>query len=288
MTMLSKDRVHKYHQDGYLFLEDYYSLEDVELLRPHLSKALSERGARTVLETKKQSIRSVYGVHQNSHAFSKFSRHCKLTELARELLGGDVYIYQSKLNVKAPFDGDRWDWHQDYIYWQREDGMPTPQVLTAMVFLDAVTEFNGPLMMAPGSHREGVLPCEMFDGTPAGYENSPSWIANLTATIKYTLDRDVIANVVKTNGLVAPKGRPGSTLFMHGNTVHASQANISPFPRTMLLITYNRVDNAPKAEMLRRPEFLASRDTRPIQPLNDDLSVLLADSECRSLEVLDG
>lgn len=266
----------QYQRDGYLFLPDYYSLDEVARLREPVNQALAVGGVRTVAEANKQAVRSIYGVHQHSPVFSQLSRHRKLAALAEELLAGQSYIYQSKLNFKAAFEGDRWDWHQDFIFWQLEDGMPAPKVLTAMVFLDDVTEFNGPLMLIPGSHREGVLPSATYEGKPQGYEDDQAWIANLTAQLKYSVHRDALARLVEKNGLVAPKGRAGSVLFFHGNLVHASQQNMSPFPRTILLLTYNRVDNAPKLESLRRPDFLVSRDTRPVQIISDELSILLA------------
>jgi ectoine hydroxylase len=40
-----------------------------------------------------------------------------------------VYIYQFKINVKAAFGGDVWQWHQDYIFWRNEDGMPGTESL---------------------------------------------------------------------------------------------------------------------------------------------------------------
>jgi hypothetical protein len=42
---------------------------------------------------------------------------------------------------------------QDYGTWARDDLMPAPRPVNIAVFLDAVMEFNGPLMFVPGSHR---------------------------------------------------------------------------------------------------------------------------------------
>ena len=42
------------------------------------------------------------------------------------------------------------------------------------------------------------------------------------------------------------------------------KANLSPYDRKIVLVTYNRVDNLPREA--RRPEFLVSRDFTPIQP----------------------
>src|SRR5947199_8251024 len=113
-----------------------------------------------------------------------------------QILGGKVYIYQFKINAKAAFGGDVWEWHQDYIFWQKEDGLPTANVVNAVIFLDEVHEFNGPLIFIPGSHKEGVIDVAPQEALPEGYEKNPAWISNLTARLKYSLNADIIANLV--------------------------------------------------------------------------------------------
>jgi ectoine hydroxylase len=149
--------------------------------------------------------------------------------------------------------------------------MPAPHALTAAVLLDDVTELNGPIALVPGSHQGGVLPYDTADGAPPGYEPAPSWIANLVARLKYTIRHDALLGLARTNGVVTPKARAGSVLVFDCNIAHASAVNLSPYARTIALFTYNRVDNAPDARALRRPEFLVSRDARAIVPVADDV-----------------
>jgi len=200
--------------------------------------------------------------------FSLLARHPRIVDPVRALLGGDVYVYQSKLNVKSPFVGEVWEWHQDYIYWRNEDAMPDPRVVTAAVYIDDVDEFNGPMVMIPGSHREGVLPCQNDVIEDGG--DGPHWLSHLSARLKYTIDRRVLSGLARAHGLRAAKSPAGAVLLFDGNLAHASAPNISPFARSLLLVTYNRVDNAPASANLTRPEFLVSRDTRPIEAVADD------------------
>ena len=74
-----------------------------------------------------------------------------------QLFGEQVYMHQYKINAKASFTGDVWQWHQDYGTWARDDGMPEPRAMNIAVFLDEVMPINGPLMLVPRSHTEGVL-----------------------------------------------------------------------------------------------------------------------------------
>ena len=66
-------------------------------------------------------------------------------------------MHQFKINGKMAFDGDVWQWHQDYGTWLNDDLMPTERAMNVAIFLDDVNEFNGPLMFIPGSHKQGVV-----------------------------------------------------------------------------------------------------------------------------------
>ena len=69
-------------------------------------------------------------------------------------------MHQFKINGKMAFDGDVWQWHQDFGTWKNDDEMPEPRAMNVAIFLDDVNEFNGPLMFIPGSHKLGVLDAE--------------------------------------------------------------------------------------------------------------------------------
>ena len=258
-----------YDRFGYLFLENVFSMQEIENIKACMPEILRERTERTVLEASQRTVRSVYGIHQHHPVFANLARHPRLVHRARALLRGDVYVYQSKLNTKSAVEGDVWPWHQDYVYWLCEDAMPAPRALTVAVFLDDVNELNGPMMLVPSSHHAGVLPFETADGLPPGYDDGPRWLPNLVAKLKYTLEKEAFIDLARANGIVAAKARAGAALFFDCNLAHASAPNLSPFDRSLAFLTYNRVDNAPPASALHRPDFLASRDTRPTVPVAD-------------------
>jgi ectoine hydroxylase len=193
-------------------------------------------------------------------------------------LNSDVYVYQFKVNIKGAFSGDLWDWHQDFIFWQKEDGTPSDRLVTVGVFIDDVNEFNGPMFLIPGSHKQGPLEALArkvisAEGSST-HKNSPPWISNLTADIKYSVGREAVSQLVARSGIIAPKGPSGSALFFHSNLVHASPNNISPFNRVIAFATYNSITNFPAASGLRRPDFLCSRDYRPLVTVSDSALLL--------------
>jgi len=165
-----------------------------------------------------------------------------------------VYMHQFKINGKMAFDGDVWQWHQDYGTWMNDDLMPQARAMNVAIFLDEVNEFNGPLMFIPGSHRKGAL--------PAGHDTST------TSYPLWTIDKDSIAKLVAEGGIVAPKGPPGSMILFHGCLVHASTSNLSPWNRVSVYLSLCAVSN--HIRRFKRPEYIAHRDFSAIRTLPDD------------------
>jgi len=170
------------------------------------------------------------------------------------LFGEAVYMHQFKINGKMAFDGDVWQWHQDFGTWKNDDDMPEPRAMNIAIFLDEVNEFNGPLMFIPGSHKLGVLDAE-HDTSTTSY---PLW----------TINHATIASLVERGGIVAPKGPAGSMLLFHSCLVHASTSNLSPWNRVSVYLSLCAVSN--HIRRFKRPEYIAHRDFTPIECLPDD------------------
>lgn len=275
---LTKEQLGFYSENGFLLLPEYFSTVEIGRVGAELPALLSEDSQCRVVEKEGGAIRSIYGSHTKNEVFRHLSCHPRIVEPARQILNSDIYVYQFKINTKSAFSGDLWDWHQDFIYWQKEDGVPSDRMITVAVFIDDVNEFNGPIFLIPGSHRQGTLEVTARKVISAGadsvYGNSPSWISNLTADIKYPVASEVVSQLVSHFGIVAAKGVSGSVLFFHSNLVHASPNNISPFNRVIAFATYNSISNIPIPAGRRRPDFLCSRDYGPLVTVSDSALLL--------------
>ena len=269
--LLTEDQVKSYDEDGFLLLPNCLSAEEIDVLRAQLAVEFAVDSERRVLEKSGNVVRSVYGSHAENEVFRRLVAHPGLLGPAMQLLQSTVYVYQFKINAKAAFGGDLWEWHQDYIFWLEEDGLPEPRVVNMVLFLDEVNEFNGPIFFVKGSHKEGVLSARQDHGVPDGYEGSPAWVSNLTADLKYSVGRETVARKVLQTGLAAPKGPAGSLLLFHPNTLHGSSPNMSPCDRNLVIATYNSTENHPTK--VQRPWFLVSRDFTPISPLADGVTL---------------
>jgi ectoine hydroxylase len=258
----------QYRQDGYVLIRPpFLPAGALDVVSSVLPSVLARDSPARVLERDRVTVRSVYGLHQSEPEIAALSRLPMLLGVVQDLLGDDVYVHQSKVNIKAPFAGDQWEWHQDFIYWLQGDGIQKPDLVNVAIFLDEVNEFNGPLTFVPGSHDAGLLACTTAAGMPLGYEDAPQWVATLTADEKFRVAPGAIEDLARARGLVSPKGPAGSVLMFHPNILHCSAANISPFRRAILMFVYNGVRNGPRPVPEPRPAFLAEPDIVSLQPI---------------------
>lgn len=250
---LNQEELRQFDELGYLFLPDCFSAEEVAVLREEAEKIFKVNRPE-VWREKSGAPRTAFAAHTYNEAFRLLGAHPRLIEPIEQLFDDKLYMHQFKINAKAAFDGEVWQWHQDYGTWARDDGMPEPRAMNIAVFLDEVMPINGPLMLVPKSHKLGVL--------EAGHDKET------TSYPLWTLDHETVSRIVAEGGIVVPTGKPGAVLMFHGNLVHGSAGNITPYPRKIVYLTLNAVSN-----YIRRPtraEWIAHRDFRPIEPVADD------------------
>ncbi len=246
-------QLRQFEDEGYLFLPDCFSLHEALMLRAEADVVYAMERDEVVRE-KSGVARTAFAAHTYNEAFRRLGAHPRLVEPVMQLLGGPVYMHQFKVNAKAAFDGDVWQWHQDYGIWARDDLMPAPRAMNIAVFIDEVTAANGPLLFIPGSHKHGVI--------DAGHD------VETTSYPLWTLDRETVTKLAERGGCVAPTGAAGSMLLFSSLLVHASPPNISPLSRTIVYLSLCHVDN--HIRQFKRPEWIAHRDFAPIEPLADD------------------
>jgi ectoine hydroxylase len=250
---LNAQQLRDFDELGFLFLPNCFSEDEVGVLRAE-AEEIYKSDREQVWREKTGAPRTAFAAHTYNEAFGLLSRHPRLVEPLRQYFGEEVYVHQFKINAKAAFEGDVWQWHQDYGTWARDDGMLEPRAMNIAVFLDEVMPINGPLMIIPKSHRHGTL--------KAGHDKST------TSYPLWTLDKETVTELAHEGGIVAPTGKPGAVLMFHGNLVHASPPNITPYPRKIVYLTLCAVSN--HITKFTRPEWIAHRDFTPLVPVADD------------------
>src|SRR5215216_6711106 len=247
---LTAEQLRAFDQQGYLFMPGCFAEEEVAALRAE-AEGILRQDRQEVWREKTGAPRTAFAAHTYNEAFRLMAQHPRLVEPLQQLFGEPVYVHQFKINAKAAFEGDVWQWHQDYGTWARDDGMPEPRAMNIAVFLDEVMPINGPLMFIPKSHKHGTL--------AAGHDKST------TSYPLWTLDPETVTRLVAAGGIVAPTGKPGAVLMFHGNLVHGSAPNITPYPRRIVYLTLCAVSNHIRTPT--RPDWIAHRDFTPIEPV---------------------
>ncbi len=251
---LTDEQIERFHEDGFLVLPGLFSREEAELLRAQLPALYAERRPENWREKDSEAVRTAFALHRRSPVFARLASHPRLVEPARQLTGSTVYLQQVKVNAKAAFTGEVWQWHQDFATHHAEDGVPEPTALNLHVFLDDVNEFNGPLMFIPGSHRHGLLGAAQDTATTS----YPLW----------TIDHETLTRLVEEGGIVAVKGSAGAGLIFGDLIVHGSSGNMSPWPRTIFSAIANPVGNAQMT--FKRPDYIHERDFTAVECLPSD------------------
>ncbi|MDE2581118.1 MAG: phytanoyl-CoA dioxygenase family protein [Rhodospirillales bacterium] len=264
---LTDTQLAQFHTEGWLFLPELFSPEEVAVLRTE-AQAIFRTERQEIWREKTGAPRTAFAAHTYNEAFRLLGAHPRLIRPVEQVFGEHLYMHQYKINAKAAFDGEVWQWHQDYGTWQRDDGMPEPRAMNISVYLDEVMPINGPLMLVPRSQNAGDLEAS-HDLQTTSY---PLW----------TLDEATVTRLVKQGGIVAPTGKAGGMLMFHGNLVHGSAGNITPYPRKIVYLTLNAVSNYIRRPT--RPDYIAHRDFTPIKTVDDNALSRLAGAHREAAE----
>jgi ectoine hydroxylase len=249
-VILSQAQIDRYRKTGFLAIDSLFSADEVDLLCDGFREDSTNPGPHRIQETDGDEVRAVYASHLRRREFATLVRSPRMLGPVRQLLTDDVYVYQLKTNAKPAFGGDRWAWHQDYVAWKIADNLPAPSLVNVGLFLDDVTEFNGPLILLPGSHRSGLVRDTRNEQALSAQHLDPDDISLKPAEMRDLVDR---------HGMASMHGKAGSVVFFSPEIVHGSGPNMSPFSRRLLLVTYNDVANQPTWPGEPRPEYLVGR-----------------------------
>lgn len=255
---LSERQLAAYASDGLLLVEDLFSAAEVQVLLGEIRRMGRDRAIlsreEAITEPGSDALRSVFRVHELSALMGRLARDRRLIDVARQILGSEVYIHQSRVNMKPGFKGEQFYWHSDFETWHVEDGMPAMRALSCSLLLTENNACNGPLMLMPGSHRH-FISCR--GKTPQDHYRS-----SLRKQEYGVPDQVSLQLLAEQGGIRAMTAGAGSVVFFDCNTMHGSNGNISPWPRANVFMVYNSVENRldpPKYGLSPRPEHIAAR-----------------------------
>src|SRR5690606_27763293 len=251
---LTREQVRQYDRDGFLELDGLFSAAEINTLVAELDRLreapVGINRDTLILEPDSEELRSIFAIHAQSLLFARLAADERLAGIARYLLGDEVYIRQSRLNYKPGFFGKEFYWHSDFETWHVEDGMPRMRALSMSISLTQNTEYNGPLMIIPGSHRRYV---RCVGATPDDHYKQ-----SLRRQEYGVPDPESLQSLFEEGGIATTKGSAGKVVLFDCNSMHGSNSNISPLPRSIVFLVYNSVTNrvvTPFGGKPPRPEF---------------------------------
>jgi len=239
--MLTRAQVDQYRELGYLVVPDVLGRELLAEVRRRVDAIVAEAATVTAhtdvydLEDSHSPeaprVRRIKTPHKRFPFFAELTRSERITSILAQLIGPDIRLHGSKLNMKSAGYGAPVEWHQDWAFYPHTNDA----VLATGIYLDDCELANGPMCVVPGTHKGPVFDhhadgyfCGAMDPelTDAGYEQA-----------------------------VPLMGAAGAMTIHHARLVHGSALNTSAKPRRLLLHEYAAADAWPLMGVANFKEF---------------------------------
>ena len=224
----------QYDEKGYVVFPEMLSQAEVAVLRSALDELLAEADALpddvmttdafsfTRSDTGQRNVRRIFNPIAHHTAFNDLISHPRILDAVETLIGPDIQLHHTKLNLKPPASGQaRFEWHQDYPFFPHSNY----DLVAVAVHIDQSTEENGCLRVIPGSHKLGPqVHAFSADG----------------AFSSQLADQSVIPDESHWLNVTSPAG---GVEMHHCNMLHSSTANRGTKPRSTVIIQYRAADN---------------------------------------------
>jgi len=231
--VITAKQVDFYRENGYILVENVVDAATRDAMKAVIADLISKaRGLTTHndvydLEPSHTSdaprVRRIKKPTLVHPVFDQLVKSPAMVGILTALLGPNVRLHGSKLNMKDPQYGSAVEWHQDWAFYPHTND----DLLAIGVMLEDIAEDNGPLLVMPGTHRGPVCDhhvdgrfCGAIDPTACGLDFSKA---------------------------VACPGKAGTCSFHHVRLVHGSAENRSKRPRPLMLYECGAADAWPLA-----------------------------------------
>ena len=248
LEVLKQEQIEFYRANGYLVLENRVPLQVIEAIRSEITRfedearGMTQSNARLDLEDshtpERPRVRRIKLPHAISEVMNDLLRSDTILAPVRDLIGPDIRMHTSKLNMKSAGYGAAVEWHQDFAFYPHTND----DVLAVGVIIDDMGEENGPLMVFPGSHK-GQIHDHHVDGVFFGGIDMSACGLNPANAVKLT-------------------GPAGSITIHHAHLVHGSAANTSDRDRRLLFYEMMAADAFPIMGSLTDFGSIAEYDSR--------------------------
>jgi phytanoyl-CoA hydroxylase len=241
--VLTESQLKSYEENGFCVAPGVIESSVIGQARHVLDTLLTSPDLSGVAETEPgdaTKARRIWAPTKQDKVFAEIAEEGRLVDAIAQLVGENIVLQYSKLNVKAPRVGSVVEWHQDFAYYPHTN----TDLVAALIYIDDATRDNACLRVAAGSHRRGILSHEV-NGHFAGKIETLAGVG------------------VDESTVVDCEGTAGTVVFLHPLVVHASERNTSDLYRRVFIPAYRAADafpiyygphaahNEPTAKLLR-------------------------------------
>jgi phytanoyl-CoA hydroxylase len=240
-SMITDRDVEFYGDQGYLVVENVIDADTARAMKRIIEELLEKaRGVADHTEVydlepthtpENPRVRRIKKPHVVHPLFWEFAKSPKLISVLSRLLGPDIRLHGSKLNIKAPMYGSPVEWHQDWAFYPHTND----SLLAVGVMLEDVGLDNGPMLVLPRTHT-GPTYNHHQDGVFCGAI-------------------DLESCPLDFGKAVPVYGKAGYASFHHVRLVHGSAQNTSTRARPLLLYEYAAADAWPLLGVSTLDEF---------------------------------
>ncbi|MDW3206383.1 MAG: phytanoyl-CoA dioxygenase family protein [Alphaproteobacteria bacterium] len=238
MAALTDTQKQSFHDNGYLVVEDAVDAGLLQRLRQDFDGWVADSAGHDApfgetvdgrprfdlqppADGKPAALRRVQAPTEVSDAYYEAMADSRMTDMVADLIGPNIKLHHTKINSKQPGAATMVKWHQDFAFTPHSNA----DLITALLMIDDVDETNGPLAVAPGSHK-GPIHSIWQDGVFTG-----------------AVAPEIEADMKRQSTLCM--GKAGSVCLMHTRLAHGSEPNLSSRPRTLFICVYSAGDAMP-------------------------------------------
>ncbi len=230
ITFTDKE-LEQYQVEGYVVVPSLFTADEMrnadKVICDITQDALASSDYSKIVELEPESTnttptpRRIYHPFERHELFRNLASDTRLLDRIEQLIGPNISLHHSKMNMKPAKVGSVVEWHQDLAYFPHTND----SLVTTLIYLDDATEENGCLQVLPRHHTH-YFNHRLPDGTFAGM------ITEEVADGRFG----------RSIPLAAPAG---SVIFMHCIAPHSSLPNRSNKPRRTLIYEYRAADSFP-------------------------------------------
>ena len=230
---LTADELEHYHEQGYVVIEDFFPLDELDAMNRHLDEFFASGGdTRSASDTTKGWIFSLGLATEKTRDFCSDPR---VLDLIEPIVYPGISIYSAKLVTKEPYDDTQCLWHQDDAYYTKH-APESQRRMSTWIPLQDTTREQGCVEIVPGSHKRGLQP-----SSNKGYG---------TCSLSMDIDVDL------SERMYLPI-KAGSIMLFSALLWHASEGNKTGTRRRAFIVSYQegtvKAGNGPQYQLLREP-----------------------------------